>query len=156
MVQGDVRARATPLVIHVRLRVANGSSSRPVTSRREIGSPCTHQAVGRCDTATATGRPAGRARSAVRLLQYYWRGLLYPEDRRSERWREARRMDRGEDHAAPTRPTSYRRWPDPAVAERRQADIPSGRPHRSDPPHCRHDPLTFRCHLTSVPLRTDK
>lgn len=68
MVQGDVRARATPLVIHVRLRVANGSSSRPVTSRREIGSPCTHQAVGRCDTATATGRPAGRARSAVRLL----------------------------------------------------------------------------------------
>lgn len=149
MVQGDVRARATPLVIHVRLRVANGSSSRPVTSRREIGSPCTHQAVGRCDTATATGRPAGRARSAVRLLQYYWRGLLYPEDRRSERWREARRMDRGEDHAPHLVPAlagprgggaAAGRHPVGPSPSLRSAPLPPRSAHVSVPPHLRPSP----------------
>lgn len=142
MVQGDVRARATPLVIHVRLRVANGSSSRPVTSRREIGSPCTHQAVGRCDTATATGRPAGRARSAVRLLQYYWRGLLYPEDRRSERWREARRMDRGEDHAPHLVP---------ALAGPRGGGAAAGRHPVGPSPSLRSAPLPPRSADVSVP-----
>jgi hypothetical protein len=55
--------------------------------------------IRRSDGATLRLRRAGRLVERDLPCDYYWRGLLYPEDRRSERWREARRMDRGEDHA---------------------------------------------------------